>query len=345
VLINHDLARSLETIAQDGPQDFYQGSLAGQIARDMEAHAGLITEEDLRNYQVIVTEPLVSHYRGYTVASSPAPNGGITVIEMLKILEGYDLSSLGFNSADTIQVVSQAMRAAFADRNRLVGDPLFTDVPSDVLVSEAHAQRWRDRIEHGEPFGAAPALPVEAPDTTHVSVIDRAGSCVSLTHTLGICSGVVTRGLGFLYNECMRLFDPIPGGPNAIAPGKRRVTGMAPTLLFKDDELFMVLGAPGGNRIMGAVLHTILNVVDHGMSLLEAVSAPRVDCQGERIEVEGRIPKWTCEELTRRGFQVVRDVASHGSFPARVHGILVDRERGQLVGAADPRDYGMALTV
>jgi gamma-glutamyltranspeptidase/glutathione hydrolase len=345
VLRNGDLARTLEIIAQKGPQEFYQGEMAERIARDMAANGGLVTKKDLENYDVIVTKPLVGTYRDYTVVGSPTPCGGITVLEILNILEGYDLAGMDFNTTDYVHIVSQAMKASFADRNSFVGDPDFADVPSEWLTSQARARDWRDKIDRREPFRADQSLSIESPDTTHISVVDPEGNCVSLTHTLGICSGVVTPGLGFLYNECMRLFDPIPGGPNAIAPGKRRVTGMAPTILYKDDKPVMVLGAPGGNLIMGAVLQTILNVVDHGMTLLDALSAPRIDCQGEIIHLEGRIPRWVCDGLRKMGFDVERDLASYGSFPARVHAIQIDQHRGTLHGGADPRGYGMALSV
>ena len=344
-LRNSDLAHSLEMIAQNGPQVFYRGEIAERIAQDMASRGGLITKKDLESFDVVPAEPLVGRYRDYTVATSPAPCGGITVLEILNILAGYGLAEMCLNTADYIHIVSQAMKASFADRNKFVGDPLFSDIPSEWLISQRRALQWRDRIDRRAHFGVDPNLSTEAPDTTHISVIDHEGNCVSLTHTLGLCSGVVTPGLGFLYNECMRLFDPMPGGPNGIAPGKRRVTGMTPTILYKEQEPILVLGAPGGNRIMGAVLQTILNVVDHRMTVLEAVSAPRIDCQGEAIEVEGRIPLWTCEELRKMGYEVDRDLASYGSFPARVHAILRDPSQGTLHGGADPRDYGMALSV
>lgn len=345
LLINSDLARSLEVIAQQGAEAMYTGSLAKRIVEDMEANGGLITREDLESYEVIVTEPLRTEYRGYTLTSAPAPCGGITVLEILNILEGYDLGKLGLNTADYVDIVSLAMKAAFADRNRFVGDPLFTSVPSEHLLSKAHAREWQERIDRGEQFSVEADRFADSPDTTHVSVVDQAGNCVSLTHSLGICSGVVSPGLGFLYNEWMRLFDPTPGGPNAIAPGKRRVTGMTPTIVFRDGEPSMVLGAPGGNRIMGAVLQTILNVVDHHMGAVEAVSAPRFDCQGETIEIERRIPRWVCAELTDRGRHVVRDLAYYGSWRALVQLILMDPSTGVPHGASDPRgNLGIAMS-
>ena len=348
VLVNEDLACSLERIAQEGPQTFYRGSMAEEIIQDLESHGGLISKDDLANFECGIYEPLRGTYRGYTVASYPPPAGGITLIEILNILEGYDLAQLGFNTADYIQVVSQAIKAGFADRAKFVGDPAYVDVPVERLISMEHARQWKNRIDGGERFEVAYDRSRQEAGTTHLSVIDNERNCVSLSHTCGLCSGVVTPGLGFLYNNYMIAFDPVPGGPNSIAPGKKRLTGASPTILFKDGEPFMVLGAPGGTRIISAVLQTILNVVDHGMTLLEAVSAPRIDCQRETIYVEGRVPRWVCEDLEKRGFQVTRDLASYGPYPsrsARVHAILVDKERGSLSGGADPRGYGVALSV
>ena len=347
VLVNEDLARSLERIAEEGPQTFYRGSMAEEIILDLESHGGLVTKDDLEDVRVDIREPLRSTYRDYAVATFPPPTGGVTLIEILNILEGYDLGRLGFNTADYIEVVSQAIKAGFADRAEFVGDPGQVEVPVDRLTSHEHARRWRGRIDRGERFEVAYDRSRQETGTTHVSVVDSARNCVSLTHTCGLCSGVVTPGLGFLYNNYMVAFDPVPGGPNSIAPGKKRLTGALPTILFKDGSPFMVLGAPGGTRIISAVLQTILNVVDHGMSVVEAVSAPRIDCQTEAVQVEGRVPRWVCEDLENRGFQVARDLASYAPYPsrsARVHAIVLDTKTGSLSGGADPRGYGVALS-
>jgi gamma-glutamyltranspeptidase/glutathione hydrolase len=345
VLVNEDLARSLERLAGEGPETFYRGSMATEIAADLEAHGALVTGEDLENYQVGITAPLQGTYRGYTVAAAPPPFGGITLLQILRILEEYDLGAMGLNSAAYIRVVSQAIKAGFADRNLHVGDPAFVDVPVERLLSGENARQWKERIDRGEPIDTAFDRTRKEGGTTQMSVVDGAGNCVSLTHTCGLCSGVVTPGLGFLYNNYMVGFDPVPGGPNSIAPGKKRVTGSAPTLLFKEGKPFMVVGAPGGTRIVSAVLQTILNVVDHGLSALEAVAAPRVDCQSGAVYIEGKVPRWVCEELEKSGLEVARDTASYGPYPARaarVHAIVVDGER--LDGGADPRGYGVALS-
>ena len=348
LLVNEDLARSLELVAREGPETFYRGEMAALIVADLEANGALVTGDDLARFQASADEPLRGSYRGYTVSDAPPPSGGVTLIEILNILEGYDLAGMGLNTADYIRAVSQAMKAAFADRNRYIGDPAFVDVPVELLTSKEHARSWKERIDRREVFDVGFDRTRNAPGTTHLSVVDGEGNCVSLTHTNSLCSGVVTPGLGFLYNNYMLAFDPVPGGPNSIAPGKRRVTGACPAILYKDGAPFMVLGASGGTRIVSGVVQTILNVVDHGMSALEAVSAPRFDCQGDVVRVEGRVPRWVCQELEESGLKVERDLASYGPYPsraARVHAIVVDGVRGKLDGGADPRGYGVALAV
>ena len=282
LLVNEDLARSMEQIAREGPDTFYVGAMAERLVGDWGRNGGLVTREDLAGFRPEVQEPLRGAYRGYTVSDTPPPSGGVTLIEVLNILEGYDLAAMGHNSADYIHVIAQALKAGFADRARYLGDPAFVDVPVELLTSRKHATAWRRRIDRGEPFEVGFDRSGSSGGTTHVSVLDGAGNCVSLTHTNGLCSGVVTPGLGFLQNDYMLAFDRVPGCPNSIAGGKKRVTGALPCILLKDERPFMVLGAPGGAKIISAVLQTILNVVDHGMTAQEAVSAPRIDCQGTR---------------------------------------------------------------
>ena len=226
ILVNEDLAGSMERIARDGPETFYKGEIAEQIARDLEGNGALVTDEDLAAFQVSAPDPLRATYRGYTISDQGPPSGGITLIEVLNILEGYDLAGMELNSTEYVRVLSQAMKAGFADRNRYVGDPAFVDVPVGLLTSRDHAEKWRERIDRGEQFDVGFDRTRHGSGTTHLSIVDDAGNCVSLTHTLGLCSGVVTPGLGFLYNNYMLAFDPVPGGPNSIAPGKKRNHGV-----------------------------------------------------------------------------------------------------------------------
>ncbi len=345
-LTNPDYANTLDRLAADGPDEYYTGSIARRLVEDWEANGGLVTADDLAGYSPEIQQPVYGTYRGYTISDTPPPSGGVTLIQALNILEGYDLPAMGHNSAEYVHVLSQALAAAFADRAKYMGDPAFVDVPVDMLISKEYAAECRARIDHGEASSSFPsrARSTDGAGTTHISVVDDSGSCVSLTHTNGLCSGVVTPGLGFMQNNYMIAFDPTPGGPNSIAPGKKRTTGACPCIVFKDGKPFMVVGAPGGAYIIGAVLQSILNVIDHGMTAQEAVSAPRIDCQGGPIYVEGRVPSWVCDDLRAQGHDVHRDTSSYGLYPsraARVQAIVI--HDGATSGGSDPRGYGAAM--
>lgn len=341
-LRNPDYARTLRRLAERGPDDFYTGELAREIAEDLAANDALVTAEDLAGYAVRDEAPVTGTYRGYTVVTSQSPHGGPTLIEILNILEGYDLASLGHNSPAYILTVAMAMKAAFADRGRYIGDPRFVDVPLDLLTGKERAAQWRERIDAGQPI-ASDSLDVVGAGTTHVSVVDSSGMCVSLTHSLGMSSGVITPGMGFMYNNSMVNFHPLAGHRNSIAPGKGRSTGMAPTIVYRGDQPALVIGAPGASRIITGVLQVILNVLDFGMSAGEAVMAARFDCQGERIVVQNRIPEYVCEEVRRR-HPVVRIPQSHGAI-GLVQAITIDPASGRLAGGADTGSSGMALLV
>lgn len=349
LLVQRDLGRTLRRIAREGPEVFYTGEIGERIARDLEENGSLVTKEDWESYEIATSEPLRTDYRGYTISSSPAPGGGITLIEILNILEGYDLGrydwrGLGPDAIDYFHLVAMALKAAQSDRARLVGDPAFVDVPTERLTSKEHAAEWRERIDAGERIVVPRRAPREEASTTHISVIDREGNAVSLTHSLASISGVVTPGLGFLYNSCMNCFDPIPGHPNSIAPGKSRITGLSPTIVFEEGEPLIVIGAPGGNSIQVGVAQGIINILDHGMSPVEAVYAPRIDCQWfDTVDVSSRVPSYICEGLSKRGHKVVRAPLDYRPFPL-VQAILVDRERGKVYGGSDPRGGGVALS-
>lgn len=341
-LRNPDYARTLRHLARCGPDDFYRGELAARMSRDLAANGSFVTAEDLAGYRIRDVEPAVGTYRGYTVRSSPPPHGGPTLVAILNILEGFDLAAMGHNSAEYIHTVSMAMKAAFADRNPHLGDPLFVDVPLEWMLSKERAAEWRRRIEAGEEIVAA-FVPPESPDTTHVTVVDGAGNCVALTHSLGSSSGVITPGLGFMYNNSMVNFYPIAGHPNSIAPGKSRTTGMAPTVVYDGDRPVLVLGAPGATRIITSNVQVILNVLEFGMSITDAVLAPRFDCEVGAIRCQARIPEYVLVEVRRR-HPVQRLPQSHGGL-ALVHAIAIDPDTGALSGAADAGAGGMALAV
>ena len=341
-LKNPDYARTLTRLAENGPDEFYTGDLAAEITADLAANGSWVTADDLAEYQVRDEKPIVSTYRDYTILNSQPPHGGPTLAAILNILEGYDLSKYEHNSPEYIHLVSMAMKAAFADRNNDLGDPNFVDVPLEKMISKDRAAEWRAVIDVEGPI-KSDRLHHDSPSTTQVVVVDDAGNCVSLTHSLGSSSGAISPGLGFMYNNSMVNFHPFPGHPNSIAPKKSRTTGMTPTIVLKDNKPVLILGAPGATRIITSVLQTILNRIDFGMSISDAVLVPRFDCQGDIITCQARIPEYLCDEV-RKKHPVERMAKSHGGM-ALVHAIAIDEQTGQLTGAADTGSDGMALLV
>lgn len=341
VLRNLDYASTLRHVATSGPDDFYLGELAERMSADIVASGGFLRRQDFEEYRTRTSEPLRGSYRGHVVSTSGPPHGGPTMLGILNILDGWDLSSMEHNSPEYIYRVSMAMKAAFADRNAVLGDPRFASVPLRELLSESHAAAWRERIDRGEVIETPLPTPA-SPQTSHVSVVDEHGNCVALTTSLGSCSGVVTPGLGFMYNNSMTNFHPLPGRPNSIAPGKGRTTGMSPTVVSLNGTPIMTLGAPGGNFIITSVLQVILNVLDFGMSIEEAVQAPRFDCQGSTIRCHIRIPDHVCAEVRKR-HPIERLPLSYGGL-GLVHAIAGDPASGKLTGAADAGGGGMPLS-
>ena len=349
LIVNTDLADTLTKIAAEGPDLFYRGALAEAMIEDLERHGGFLTLKDLDAYRVTSYQPFTTTYRDYTVASIDFPGGGLTNLELLNILEGYPLQAydwpgMGSNIAAYIHLLAMAMRAAEVDRVTLGGDPAFVEIPRERFLSKAHAADWRRRIDGGERVVVPKWQPDDSPSTTHLTVMDRRGNAVSLTHTLAAGSGVITPGLGFIYNNSMQKCTPFPGHPNSIAPGKSRLTQMAPTMVLADDAPYLVLGAPGGGRICGAIVQTVLNVIDHEMGVFEAVAAPRIhSLHTDIIDVSARVPQYICRELEQMGEVVVKHPTSYGPF-ASVQAILVDAKRGRLSGGSDPRSGGCVLS-
>ena len=336
-MVQADLARTLKRLASDGPEVFYRGEIADAIAADFAANAGYITKEDLETYRVNVTEPIRGTYRGKQVVAAGPPAGGLTLLQMLNFLEGYDLGTAGWPSTEAARLLVEAMAWAVADRELHIADPRFVDIPTGVLSDKKYAAKAREVVA-GRAQGA---LHPDRADTTHVCVVDDGGTAVSLTHTLGSASGVVTPGLGFGYNDYMNCFDPRPGRPNSLRPGKTRVTMMTPTMVFDGRKLRLCLGAPGGTKIVTGVLQVMVNVLDHDMSAVEAVSAPRVDFQGDVVQAEGRIPTAVVEGLERLGYRVNRRTLNYDSYFSRPQVIVAEAD-GFLSGASDPRKDGGA---
>jgi len=334
-LTNPDYAAVLECIADEGPDAFYRGAIAERIIADFAAHDALITADDLAACTAVVRAPLQSDYRGLTVSTSPL--GGATVLQILNILEGFPVAELGHNSAEYLHLLASAMQLAFSERDHMSGDG--GDRLMAELVSKRHAAELRDRI-------AVASIPsaetTTVPGTTHLSVADRDGNAVALTHTLSMGSGVVTPGLGFQYNNGMSTFDPLPGRPRSIAPGKPRITPMAPTIVLRDGRPEIILGSPGSNAIVNAIAQVIVNRLDFGMTPLEAVSAPRIHCEGGPVLTETRLPIATGRALEARGHCLKPRPFAYDSLQGRIQ--LIVAEHGDWIGASDPRrDGGAAI--
>ena len=340
ILRNPDMGRTLRRIAEHGAEDFYAGAIAREIAADMAANGGLLSMEDLGACATEETSPLWLDYRGHRVATNRPPGGGLVIALMLRILERFDLRAMGHNSPDYIATVAEAMKIATAEKDARMGDPRFVAIPEAELLSDAYADAAATRIRAGEK-AAVPRLGGghESRETTHICVADAAGNAVSMTHSLGSSSGVVTPGLGFMYNNCMMVFDPRPGRAGSLAPGKARFSALSPTIVFKGERPFLLVGAPGGTTITMGNLQAILNAVDFGMDAQEAVSAPRFTATSETIELTNRILRSTERALKARGYPVKRHPFSH--MMPLVHAIRLT-EAG-LDGGADPAADGMAV--
>jgi gamma-glutamyltranspeptidase/glutathione hydrolase len=337
---NPDLAHTLRIIAKEGANAFYSGEIADKIVADMRAHGGLISADDLARHAAKIEKPVISQYRDFTVTTNQPPGGGLMLAQMLNILEHFDLKSMGHNSVEYIRTVVEAMKYATIDKDRFVGDPAFVDVPSERLLSRDYAHELAERIKRGEVADVPRFDPTgQCRDTTQISIVDGNGMCVSMTHSLGMPSGVVTDGLGFMYNGCMGVFDPRPRLAGSIAPGKARFSSICPSIIFKGDAPYLVIGAPGATQIAMGVLQATLNVLDFGYPMFEAVARPRFSATSNAIDVTNRIPIFVTDALEREGYQVIRDPRSYGI--AWVHGIRIS-EAG-LEGGADPATDGMAL--
>ncbi len=353
LLVQEDLARSLEAIAQQGPAGFYEGATAARIVAALGQHGGIMTTEDFRAYRPLIRDVVRGSYKGYAIASMPPPSsGGVHLVQMLNLLEPLDLGRRGHNSAETIHLMVEAMKLAYADRAQYLGDPDSVVVPVRGLTSRAYAEVLRARIdpERARPSAeirAGDPAPHEGEQTTHFSVVDRFGNAVSNTYTLNFSYGLglVAEGTGILLNNEMddfaakagavNAFGLVQGAANLPGPGKRPLSSMTPTILFRDGKVAMVTGSPGGSRIITITLQTILNVVDHGMNVAEAVAAPRIHHQWlpDAVDAEGGLSVDTIRLLAARGHRVV----ARGTF-GNVNAILA--VPGGWAGAADSRQRG-----
>ena len=347
-----DLARTLERITRDGHDGFYRGETARLLAAEMRRGGGLITEEDLARYQAKERAPVTGSYRGYDIISMPPPSsGGVALIQMLNILEGYDLPELGHMSAPYIHHLTEAMRRAFLDRARWVADPDFAEVPVERLTRKAYAAELRATID---PARATPSQtaditePAEGTHTTHYSVVDASGMAVSVTYTLeqGYGSKIVVPGAGFLLNNEMGDFNAAPGlttdagligtEANLARPEKRMLSSMTPSIIAKDGRLVAVIGSPGGRTIINTVLEVTLHVIDFGMDIQQAVNSPRFHHQWlpDRISIE---QDGATAEVVRE-LEAMGHTVRPGGRQGTAHSVMIDPRTGERVAAPDPRD-------
>ncbi len=365
-----ELARTLERIAKN-PDEFYKGAMAREIAAAVQKGGGLITAEDLAAYEVKERQPVRGTYRGLEIISAPPPSsGGIALLEALNILEGYDLAKYGNRSAQTIHLTTEAFRRAFYDRAAFLGDPDFAKVPVAQLIDKKYGVAWREslnpekasasrELKRPEIFNALernaavrPAVVKESENTTHYSVVDAAGNAVAVTTTLNDSygSGVTVEGLGFLLNNEMddfaakqgvpNMYGLIQGPANAIAPGKRPLSAMTPTIVLKDGKLFLVLGSPGGPTIITTVANILMGVVDYGMDIQQAVNAPRFHHQWlpDSLRMERGFSPDTVKLLEAMGHKI-----QTVGYMGQAECIMIDEKTGERLGGVDGRANSKAL--
>lgn len=375
-----DLARTLERIAAD-PGDFYHGAMARELAASIQKGGGLITADDLARYEVKERMPVQGSYRGYQIISAPPPSsGGTVLLEILNILEGYDLGKTGNRSAESVHLITEAFRRAFYDRAEFMGDPDFSKIPVAQLIDKRYAAAWRESIDpehasiskdlrrpavfseleqyaeqHPQPTAAG-----ESPHTSHYSVVDGEGNAVAVTTTLNDWFGsrVTAEGLGFLLNDEMDDFAAKPGVPNtdgliqgmanAVGPGKRPLSSMTPTIVLKDDKPFLVLGSPGSSRIITTVANVLIGVVDYGMNLQEAVNAPRFHQQWlpDVLSVEEWFSPDTVKSLEQMGYKIKFGTGRGDEWRgywSDAECIAIDPKTGERLGASDGRNNGKAV--
>ncbi len=345
LILQPELAHSLKTIAKGGIGTVYGGSLGQQLIDDIQRNGGIMTMADLRGYETIERAVVNGRYRNYDILVPPPPcSGGIHILQILKLLEGFDVASLGFGTADSIHLLAECLKIAFADRAIHMGDPAQTAVPVDWLISPNYAAQRRTAINMNQATAPTAGTPSnESANTTHITAVDADGNIACMTQTINHLFGskVIVPGTGILLNNTMALFDPHPGNANSVASGKRMVSSMSPTIVLRNDRPFMALGTPGGVRIFPSVLQAIVNVIDHGMTLQEAVEAPRIWTQGQELEVETAVPHPIRTELEKRGHNILEVPAVAGGM----NGVLFDQDTGLMHGAACWRADGSPVAL
>ena len=354
LIVTPEYAATLRHVAAKGTGVLYGGDLGATVAEYMRRAGGIITLEDLARYETIERAPIRGRYRGYEVTGPPPPTaGGLHLIEMLNVLEGFDPRALGFGSVEYFHLIAEILKIGFADRNACTGDPAFVEIPIARLLSKEHLEARRGQIRTDRAGEYAPMLQGALRDpaaavaagsahTTHVTTADADGNVVAMTQTINNLFGskVTVPGTGMLLNNTMALFDPHPGMPASVAPGKRVTSSMAPTIVLRDGRPAWALGLPGGVRIFTSVFQALVNLIDHRMSLQEAVEAPRIWSQGQELEVEQDVPAAVRDALASRGHQIV----AVGGVAGGMNAVQLNPD-GTLEGAACWRADGTPIGV
>ncbi|MBI4640029.1 MAG: gamma-glutamyltransferase [Candidatus Tectomicrobia bacterium] len=369
-VVQKDLAQTLKKIAREGHDGLYHGEIAAAIEEDMKKNGGLVTREDLAAYEAVIIDPARIKYRGYEILGVPVANGGITALQTLNILENFDLTSLGHNTPDYLHLFIEAARHAFADRYHYIGDPDYVSVPMKGLLSREYAKELSQQISREraaledeqdvEPWVAysmkalhdpwkydsqprptkefAASAPGDGDCTTHFGVVDKHRNLVSCTQTAvgGFGSKVITPGTGVLFNNGMVWFNPKPGYANSVAGYKKPMVNMAPLLVLKGGKPYLSIGAPGGRRIINCNTQVALNIIDHQMSVQEAIAAPRVDASGKQTLIDSRLDESIVESLSRKGHQVsvVEETAADANFATPL-AIMVNEATGKVHSGVD----------
>jgi len=348
MLKNIDLSNTFDKIVDHGAKVFYEGEIASAIVKAIKDYGGIIELSDMKAYAAKLRKPVIGSYRNFQIISAAPPtSGGTHLIELLNIMEQFDVKKLGHNSAQFIHVFSEAMKMIYADKAVNMADPDFFSIPVDSLTNKNYAQKLRNRIEPTKArFDYSPpnlAIP-ESGSTSHLSVVDDQGNIVALTQSINsfFGSGLVAAGTGILLNNHLSDFDDQPGRPNSIAPHKRPTSSIAPTIILKDGKPFMTLGSPGATRIISALAQVIMNVIDFGMSMDEAIEAPRVHCLNKVLHLEGRISQDTRAKLEKMG-HTIKVHPDFDNYFGGAQAILIDPETGILYGGADSRRDGVAI--
>lgn len=348
-IVLKDLANTLKAVAEGGRDAFYQGEIAKKIALEVQKQGGVLTVDDLKNYKPEIREPITGTYRGYTIISTPpASSGGTHVIELLNIMENFDLKKMGDNTPATWHAWTEAMKLMFADRAKYMADTAFVKVPLKGLTDKAYAKELFAKIDMTKPAAAVEAgdpWKYESGSTTSFSIMDKDGNMVAVTKSINYFfgSGVLVPGTGVMMNNHMDDFVPRPGSVNSIEPGKRPLSSMSPTLVLDPEgRPLMTIGSPGATRIITTVAQTISNVVDHGMDIQQAILAPRIfSMQTGALNLEGRVSIKSYEDLKAMGHQVsLRN--DYDPYFGGVHAVMMNYDTKTLHGGADPRRDGQA---